>query len=224
MHGGKDQGHIMTQSKATLYHTPLACSLAVRIAAAYGDVELCLILVDHCRTLSTDCADYKNINPLGQVATLITPTQEKITETSAALLWVQSQSANQQFCRTPYDEDYYQLIRWIGFTATEIHKQIYRMVFYDELNESSKDNIRSLAPDRFAWLNQHLSTRTFLLGTYFSAADAYLCWAMLLAERAGLDPSPYQHLMAYVHRLHSIPKVRDIIADDWEKKHREMSQ
>ncbi len=202
---------------ATLYHIPMTCSLSVRIAAAFGDVPLHIIQAD---TLGRDA--YQAINPLGQVCTLITPDGETITETSAALMWVQSQSTDDAFRREPKDADYYQLIRWIGFVATEIHKQIYRMVFYDELDDGSKDNIRALAPARFGLLDEHLTERKFLLGDHISAADAYLCWAMRLAERAGLDPAPYQHLNSYAQRVHAIPTIDATLADDWARKQAEM--
>lgn len=204
-------------AKTTLYHMPLACSLAVRMAAAHGNIPLNII---HADTL--DRGEYKAINPLGLVCTLITPDGETITETSAALMWVQSQSTDSDFRREPHDADYYQLIRWIAFVATEFHKQIYRMVFYDELDDISKDNIRALAPARFELLDNHLARHKYLLGDHFSAADAYLFWAMRLAERAGLDHSPYAHLNAYAQRVHTIPAIDKILADDWERKQQEM--
>ncbi len=202
---------------STLYHMPLTCSLAVRMAAEYGGIALEVIHADTLRS-----QDYKAINPLGLVCTLITPEGETITETSAALMWVQSQSSDNDFRREPQNADYYQLIRWIVFVATEIHKQIYRMVFYDELNDSSKDNIRALAPARFQLLDDHLAQHEYLLGDHFSAADAYLFWAMRLAERAGLDPAPYQHLNAYAQAVQSIPAIGATLADDWERKQKEM--
>ncbi len=201
----------------TLYHMPLTCSLAVRMAAEYGGIALEVIHADTLRR-----QDYKAINPLGLVCTLITPEGETITETSAALMWVQSQSSDNDFRREPQDADYYQLIRWIVFVATEIHKQIYRMVFYDELDDASKDNIRALAPARFQLLDDHLAQHKYLLGQHFSAADAYLFWAMRLAERAGLDPAPYQHLNAYAQAVQSIPAIGATLADDWERKQKEM--
>ncbi len=197
------------QPIATLYHMPMTCSLSVRIAAALGDVPLHIIQAD---TLGRDA--YQAINPLRQVCTLITPDGETITETSAALMWVQSQSADDAFRREPKDADYYQLIRWIAFVATEIHKQIYRMVFYDELDDGSKDNIRALAPTRFELLDKHLTQRKFLIGDHISAADAYLCWAMRLAERAGLNPASYTHLIAYARLVESIPTIDAALADD----------
>lgn len=201
----------------TLYHMPLTCSLAVRMAAEHGGIPLHIIHADTLRS-----QDYKAINPLGLVCTLITPDGETITETTAALMWVQSQSSDNDFRREPQDTDYYQLIRWLVFVATEIHKQIYRMVFYDELDDASKDNIRALAPARFQLLDDHLAQRKFLLGQHFSAADAYLFWALRLAERAGLDPSPYPHLNAYAQRVQSIPALAATLADDWERKQQEM--
>ena len=209
----------MKSDTPILYHRPLNCSLAVRMAANYGGIAMHIIQTD---TLERDA--YQAINPLGQVCTLITPDDETITETSAALMWVQAQSANDDFRREPQDADYYQLLRWIGFIATEIHKQMYRMVFYDELDDASKVNIRALAPARFNLLDEQLKKRQFLLGHHFSAADCYLFWAMRLAERAGLDPAPYAHLNAYTQSIGFIPAIGATLDDDWERKQKEMRE
>ena len=138
----------------------------------------------------------------------------------AALLWVQEQSENTSFRRSLYDVDYYQLIRWLSYTSNEIHKQIYRMVLYSEIDDSSKNNIRSLAPERFQLLDKHLAKNEFISGDSFSVADAHLAWAMLLTEDAGIDPKPYANLMAYCDRIYALPKVAETIADDRDRKNK----
>lgn len=208
----------MDASPATLYHEPLACSSAVRMAAAYGGVPLNVVHVNLATHKMDDGAPFKAINPLGQVSTLITPYGEKITETIAVLLWVQSQSERDDFVVQHNDSQYFQLIRWLSFTATEFHKQIYRMVFYDELDDASKDKIRDLASSRFAMLDEHLTHHSYLLGEHFCSADAYLGWALLLADRAGLHPERYEHLSAYAKRVRELPEIREVIADDWKHK------
>ncbi len=154
-----------------------------------------------------------DVNPLGQVSTMRLDTSELLTETSACLLWVQSQ-ASAPFRVESDDPDYYQLVRWLGFTATELHKQILRVVFYPEATDRVKDNFRALVPDRFALLDTHLSTRAYLLGDRFSAADAYLIWFFVLAERAKVMLPGYRHLEAYCSRVFARASVAETIAQD----------
>ena len=79
-----------------------------------------------------------------------------------------------------------------------------------------KDRIRDLAPQRFELLDDHLAGRPFLLGDSFSAADAYLTWFFVLAERAQVDPTGYDNLCGYRNRMLDCPLIRDLIESDRE--------
>jgi len=199
---------------ALLYHTPLNCSLAVRIAAAEGGVDLDIDYVDFGTKVLSSGGSFLDVNPLGQVSTMRLETGELLTETSACLLWVQSQ-AGTPLRISPSDPAYFQMVRWLGFTATELHKQILRVVFYPEATDAVKDNFRALVPDRFAVLDQQLSKQAYLLGEHFSAADAYLIWFFVLAERAKVMLPGYPHLDAYRTRVMVRPKVAETVDQDY---------
>ena len=204
---------------ATLMHAPLTCSLAARIAAAEGDVDLDIAYLNlKTKELESGGSLY-DISPLGQVSVLKLESGEVITETSTTLVWIQSQSENSAFHRDPKDPQYFQMLRWIAFCATELHKQIFRVVFYPEATDDVKNRFRDLVPQRFALLDHQLSDRPFLLGDTFSAADAYLTWFFILAERAQVDPSGYDNLRGYGERMLARPLIRNLIVSD--QKHKE---
>lgn len=198
---------------ALLYHCPFNCSLAVRFAAAEGDVPLDVDLVDFATKALASGGSLLDVNPLGQVSTLRLETGEVLTETSACLLWVQSQSQT-DLRVVASSADYFQLLRWVSFTATELHKQILRVVFYPEATDPVKDNFRALAPERFALLNAHLTEREFLVGNHFTAADAYLVWFLVLSARAQVPVAGYPHLEAYFAKQVTRPKIAALIAED----------
>ena len=88
------------------------------------------------------------------------------------------------------------------------------MVFYSEATDAVKDNFRALVPERFDLLDTHLRDQPYLLGEHFSAADAYLSWFLVLAERAQVMFPGYPHLQAYKERVFAREKVANMIADD----------
>ncbi len=199
---------------ATLMHAPLACSLAVRFAAAEGSVPLKIRFLNlQTKEFETGGSLY-DVNPLGQVSVLRLKDGQVLTETSTCLLWLQSQSPDEGFRRMPEEDGYFQMIRWISFCATELHKQIFRIVFYDEATDEVKKRIRDLAPKRFEVLDAHLAGRSFLVGDTFSAADAYLTWFFVLADRAQLKSSSYKNLQSYRDRMLARPKISALIEDD----------
>ncbi|MGY0218326.1 glutathione S-transferase family protein [Endozoicomonadaceae bacterium StTr2] len=208
---------------ATLMHAPLTCSLAARFAAAEGGVPIDIAYLN-LRTKEFELGgSLYDINPLGQVSVLKLPSDEILTETSTTILWLQSQSENAEFRRDPGDPDYFQMVRWLAFCATELHKQIFRVVFYQEATDEVKERIRALAPQRFELLNNHLSDRPFLLGDRISAADAYLAWFFVLSDNARLDISEYPNLVAYRERMLNRPLIRELVASD-RIKDAEMNQ
>lgn len=207
---------------ATLYHAPLACSLAARIAALEADVPLTLEYLNlRTKDLLSGGSLY-DVNPLGQVSVLKLESGEILTETATTLLWIQSQSGNSDFKIAPDDPRYFQMVRWLGFCATELHKQIFRIVFYGEATDEVKDRIRDLAPQRFALLDHHLSDKPYLLGDSFSAADAYLTWFFVLSANARLDASAYPNLQAYQDRVLNRPLIKSLIEND-RIKHKEIN-
>lgn len=202
---------------ATLFHAPMACSLAARIAAAEGGLPLDLTHVNLKTKRLENGQSFLDVNPLGQVSVLHTANRERITETAAVLVWIQAHAPNPEFRLTSDDPRYFQMLRWLGFCATELHKQIFRIVFYSEATDAVKDRIRGLAPQRFELLDRHLTDRTYLLGDRFSAADAYLTWFFTLAERARVDPTAFAHLTAYRERVLGRPLIAELVADDQAK-------
>jgi len=201
---------------ATLFHAPLACSLATLIAAAEAAVPLDVVCLDLTTKETETGGSLYDINPLGQVSVLRMDDGGILTETATCIAWVQAQSRN-GFAIAPDDPRYFQMLRWLNFCATELHKQIFRVVFYPEATDPVKDRIRALAPQRFQLLDTHLADRRFLLGETFSAADAYLSWFFVLSERAGLDVSAHRNLDAYRARTLARPAVAATIEQDRQR-------
>ena len=198
----------------TLFHSPLACSLAVRFAAEEGRVPLEIRSVDLRTKDVASGGTLYDANPLGQVSTLVLDDGQLLTENTAILMWIQSMSPQESFRRLPSDPDYFQLIRWIAFVSTELHKQLLRVLFYPEATDEVKDRIRALAPARFELLDKQLAGSPYLLSDNFSSADAYLSWFLVLAPKAKLDVTPFPNLVEYQKRTHSRAEIKKLIEDD----------
>jgi len=63
---------------------------------------------------------------------------------------------------------------WLNFQSSELHKGALGPLFYASLDERAKDVFRERLRTRFAFVDHHLSTRDFLLGSDYSIADVGL--------------------------------------------------
>ena len=198
----------------TLYHAPLTCSLAARFAAAEGGVDLDIAPLNLATKELAAGGSLYDINPLGQVSVLELDDGSLLTETSTVIAWIQAQSTNADFRVDPASPEYFQMLRWLAFCATELHKGLFRVVFYQEATDEVKDRVRALAPLRFEVLERHLAGRDYLLGDRFSAADAYLTWFFVLSGYAQVDHATYPNLEAYRQRVLNRPAIKALIESD----------
>ena len=91
-----------------------------------------------------------------------------------------------------------------------MHKGGLGPLFYTALDERAKDIFRERSRARFAFVEQHLSTREYLLGKDYSIADAGLyamtCWT----PRVGFDIRAYPNLVAHQARIAGRDAVREV--------------
>src|SRR6201996_1626175 len=90
-----------------------------------------------------------------------------------------------------------QLQAWLNFLSSELHKGGLGPLFYAALDERAKDVFRARLRARFAFVDQHLSTREYLLDTGYSIADVGLYAITGWAPRVGFDLDGYPNLTAH---------------------------
>src|ERR1700760_1082401 len=85
-----------------LYFSPLACSLATRIAFYEAGYEATYLEVDpKTKVVPNDGSDFRNINPLGLVPTLRTDDGQVLTENAAILQYVADRLSEVQLGTSP---------------------------------------------------------------------------------------------------------------------------
>jgi glutathione S-transferase len=181
-----------------LYFSPLACSLATRIALYESGKSASFVEVDGKtkRTLE-DGADYLAVYPLGLVPVLRTDAGELLTENAAILQYVGP---------TP-ERNRERLQQWLCFVGTELHKGVFAPVFDKKAGDEVKAWALSKVKSRLDWVASHLEGREFLLDE-FSVADAYLFtvlnWTLAVPQ---IDLKKWPSLDAYVARLRKRPSI-----------------
>ncbi|UWU90308.1 glutathione binding-like protein [Bradyrhizobium sp. CB1015] len=197
-----------------LYFSPMACSLASRIALMEAGLEARYHLV-HLRTKQVvdDGSDFLDVSPKGAVPVLVLENGERLTESAAVLQYIADVKPEARLAPRFGDPDRYRLQEWLSFVGTEIHKAFLFPTFWYK-DDGSLAKPRARIPQTLSVPSAHLAGREFLVGNGFTVADAHLTWALLLLRPAGVDIAQWPPLAAYLERMQARPAVKEAIATE----------
>jgi glutathione S-transferase len=108
----------------------------------------------------------------------------------------------------------YQLQQWLSFIGSELHKTVFTPLLSPTWPAEGKAKAREAAAERFAYLNDHLTGRDWLLDD-FSVADAYLAAVLNWNQAVKFDFSAYPAIVAYQKRLMGRPAVGKAMAEEF---------
>jgi glutathione S-transferase len=183
-----------------LYFSPGSLGLAPQIILREAGQAFELVKVDF-RTKTTVEGDYFEVTPKGFVPALKLDNGEVITEAAVILQWIADQNPERRLMPPPGSPERYRALEWLNYVATDIHKG-YFMLFSPFLDGDSKARfIRGNISTRLTYLDNHLSSNDYLMGTDFSVADAYLLNVLSWSHRVKVDLSAYASILRFIARM-----------------------
>jgi glutathione S-transferase len=194
-----------------IYFSPLACSLASRIVIYELGVEASFQRVDTKAGRTAAGEDYAKINPKGLVPALRTDEGEVLTENVAILQYLADRRPDAGLAPGGFDR--YRLQQWLGFISSELHKTVFTPLLSASYPPEAKAKARDEAAKRFAYLNEHLTGRDWLLDG-FSVADAYLAAVLNWNRAVKFDFAAYPAIVAYQNRLLTRPAVTKALGEE----------
>lgn len=204
-----------------LFYAPAACSLACHIALLEAGLKFSAIQVDLKTKTLPDGTSFYAINPQGWVPALQLKNGEILTEATAILQYIADQAPASNLAPAHGSFARYKLQSWLSFIATELHKNFsplfeIKLLALDTVAPGATDYTLSTATarlvSRFTHLNQQLPAHGFLLGEYFTVADAYLYTVCGWAKLVRFDLTPYPALLDYLGRLAARPAIQAALA------------
>lgn len=195
-----------------LYFSPLACSLASRIVIYEAGADAAFHRVDTRAGRTADGADYRRINPKGLVPALRTDEGEVLTENAAILQYLADRFPDAGLA--PQGFERYRLQQWLSFIGSELHKHVFTPLLSPKSDEAAKALAREAAAERFAYLDEQLDGREYLLDT-FTVADAYMAAVLNWAQAVKFDLAAYPNVVAYRDRIRSRPAVARALGEEF---------
>jgi glutathione S-transferase len=199
-----------------LYFSPLACSMATRIALYEAGADATYLEVDpKTKVVRRDGSDFRGVNPLGLVPTLRTDDGVVLTENAAILQYVADHfpktgiAAGTGMSRS-------KLHQWLCFIGTELHKGLFVPLLDKKSAPEVKNYVLEKNLSRLDYLESYLTGREYLLDQ-FSVADAYLVtvinWTMATPP---IELAKWPAVKAYHERLRARPSIARAIAEEFE--------
>lgn len=205
-----------------LYFSPLACSLATRIALYEAGADAQFDEVDPVTKRTESGRDFHELHPLGLVPALQLESGKILTENAAVLQYV-ARSFPQAGLAPTDPEGTTELQSWLCFIGTELHKSLFNPLLAKHAGPDAKAYALGLGESRLRYLEQHLTGREFLLDQ-FSVADAYLFTILNWTLATPVDLKPWPAVSAYQARLRERPSVARAFAEELKLYKKERSR
>jgi glutathione S-transferase len=188
-----------------LYYAPGACSFAPHVALIEAGLAHETVKVDLRTHKLADGSDYYAVNPKGYVPLLVTDDGMKLTEAAVILQYIADRKPG-SLAPAFGSNDRYQLMEWLNFIATEIHKGFGPLWYPTTPAEVREQTIEKLGK-RFDIVATALANRQYLHGNAFSIADAYLFTILSWSKFLKVDLGKWPALGSYLERIGARPSV-----------------
>ncbi len=193
-----------------LYYAPGTISLMPHVALLESGLSFVAVRVDEASKTMTDGGDYRVINPLGYLPALALDDGSVLLEAAAIAQYIADLDPAKKLAPPNGTLERAQLQAWLNFLSSELHKGGLGPLFYPALDQRAKDVFRARLRTRFAFVEQHLATREYLLGRDYSIADFGLYAMTGWAPRVGFDIGGYPNLLAHHDRIGRRDAVREV--------------
>lgn len=204
-----------------LYYIPGSCSLSPHIVLNELDLDAPLIKVDYKDHRTETGDDYYQVNGLGYVPALELDDGTVLREGTVIVQYLADLKPERGLIPAHGTLDRYRLQEWLSLLSTEIHKGFIPLL-YASLAGSYVDIAKPKLAQRFAWIDQQLAGRSYLMGDAFTVADAYL-FALIGWGQAAWLTSYYKadihfdellHLRAWYERVKVRPAVHKAVREE----------
>ena len=195
-----------------LYFSPLASSLASRIALYEAGGSARFIEVDARTKCTLDGGNYLEVYPLGLVPALRLDEGSLLTENAAILSYIAGRYPAAKLA--PADDiGHARLQQWLCFIATELHQGLFCSLFDEAAPPGTRAHILAKYQSRLKYLNDHLDDRDYLLD-HFTVADAYLYTVLNWSVPTRVDLGRFPAIKSYQRRQRSRPSIEKAFQEE----------
>lgn len=190
-----------------LYYSPGACSLSPHIVLREAGFNFDLEKADLQTKKTEKGADFRDVNPNGYVPVVVLDDGQHLTEGLAIVLYLADRVPGKKLAAAYGTTERYQLIEWLNFISTELHKG-FAPLFNPKAPEEWKTIVTELLSARLTYVSEKLGQKPYVMGDSFTVADAYLFTVLSWGKWVGVDIGRWPVLVTYSERVAARPAVQ----------------
>lgn len=198
-----------------LYFYKDACSLTVRIlmhelglACEYEEV------VDLRTKRTASGADYKAINPKGNVPALFLDDGQMLTENIAIQFYFAEKYPDHKLIPAAHTMARYHTIEWLSFIATDLHKSFVPFFAPDVPEEAKTGIFSTILRGKFGVVNEQLAHHRYISGDAFTSADIYLFVVTRWLGATPLSLKEFPHLQRFMDEMQQRASIKAALAEE----------
>lgn len=192
-----------------LYFSPLACSLASRIALYEAGLPANYVRVKDKKT--PEGRDFFEINTRGQVPVLMLDDGEILTENVAVLEYIADLKPEAKLA--PAGRERVRMRKWLGLINSEVHVGALGPVLSAAAPAEAKVYATERATKALKHIDAHLAGREWLTDS-FTVADAYLATVANWLQATPIKLSDFPNIAAHQKRVFSRPAAGKAVAEE----------
>ena len=189
-----------------LYYSRGACSLTPHILLRETGLPFTLERMDSATHRTQHDVDYYTINPKGYVPMLELDNGERLTEGPVICQYICDVARRTDLMPAAGTMPRYRVMEWQGYLNSEIHKT-YSVLFNPTLDAGVKTVFAASLRKKYEWISTQLADNDYLMGSDFTAADAYLFNVTRWARLVKLDLTDLPRVTAFMERTLTRPAV-----------------
>jgi glutathione S-transferase len=193
-----------------LYGTPLSRARRNLWLLEELGLEYSLVRVAP-RDLSSQTPEYKALNPMSKVPTLVDG-DLTLTESLAINLYLARRYGKSWWPQSVEDEA--RLLQWTFFGATELDPLFFILILErllkpeDKRIEAAAEQAEQMLARPLTLLNKQLADRDYIHGKEFTLSDLNVSAICTMGRRVNFDYSLYPHMHAWLQRCWSRPAFK----------------
>ncbi|MGE4243234.1 glutathione S-transferase family protein [Ramlibacter sp.] len=201
----------------TLYHSPISCSQASRLALDFAGAEFREVKVD-LKTNEQRTPAYLAINPKGRVPALATD-RGVITETPAILLYIAQTHPGAGLA--PLDDPYAlaKMNEFNAYLCSTVHPGHAHRTRPERWADdaAAQDAMRAKAPSNmasfFAYIEKDLVKGPWVMGEQLTVSDFYVFTISGWLASGGIDVEDFPKVAELRRRMAKDPRAARVLAD-----------